>query len=89
MSRTPPERTPDQQRDHDWEAAMRTGTPDAVRRWATQYDVPLIHPEDDELLLDSIHTARAQAFTGAARRESVRWLAANHARVMAERGGTP
>lgn len=87
--RTPPERTPDQQRTHDHMAALRQGTPDAVRAWAATYDVPLLHAEDDDLLLLSIHAARVELLRGAAKRTSQQWLHANRARILAARGGAP
>lgn len=85
MSRTPPERTPEQQREADRIAALRIGTADAMRTWAARYAVPLFHLDDDELLLLSIHGARVVAFQGALRRESEAWLASNEARIRAER----
>jgi hypothetical protein len=83
--RTPPERTPAQQKAHEREQALRDGTPAAVRAWAQRYDVPLIGIDDDEMLLISIHEARVELFQGAARRKSIHWLAANKARIIAER----
>lgn len=85
MSRTPPPRTPEQQREHDRVQALKAGTPHAMRQWAERYAVPLFHLEDDELLLISIHSARVVAFTGALRRASEQWLAENEARIRAER----
>ena len=85
MSRTPPPRTPAEQRAHDRIQALRLGTPDAMRQWAARYGVPLFHLDDDALLLVSIHSARVVAFTGKIQRESAAWLAANEARIRAER----
>lgn len=85
--KTPPPRTPEQQKTHEREQALRTGTPAAVRAWATTYDVPLIGMDDDELLLISIHEARAELFHGQARRASWDWLKQNKARITAEREG--
>jgi hypothetical protein len=85
MSRTPPERTPAQQREADRIQALRLGTPDAMRVWAERYRVPLFHLDDDELLLVSIHGARVVAFGGNLRSDSQAWLAANEARIRAER----
>lgn len=87
--RTPPERTPSEQREHDRVQALKVGTPDAVRAWAARYNVPLIGADDDELLLLSIHAARVEALTGTARRTSRDWLAQNQARIIAAHGGTP
>lgn len=88
MSRTPPERTPEQQREADRIAAIRIGTPAAVRAWAERYAVPLIHPEDDETLLITIHEARAALFHGPAKRASLAWLFQNRARIIAAREAT-
>lgn len=79
------ERSIAEQRTADRIAALRIGAPDAVRAWARQYDVPLINPDDDELLLITIHEARVATFTGKTRRASERWLAANKARIMEAR----
>jgi len=87
MSRTPPPRTPDQQRDVDRIAALKIGTPDAIRQWAARYRVPLIHPEDDELLLITIHETRIKCLTGKRVFESHCWLATNRARIIAARQG--
>lgn len=85
MSRTPPQRTPEQQRDADRVQALRSGTPEAMRAWAATYQVPLFHQDDDDLLLVAIHDARATLFTGQLRRESLAWLAAHQERILAER----
>lgn len=85
MSYTPPPLSPEAQRDADRTQALRIGTPDALRAWAEQYDAPLFHLDDDELLLLSIHEARVVLFQGAARRQSRAWLDANKARILAER----
>lgn len=85
MSRTPPPRTPAQQREHDRMQALRDGTSDAMRAWAARYQVPLFHLDDDELLLLSIHGARVVAFAGSLQRQSAAWLATNEARIRAER----
>lgn len=89
MSRTLPPRTDTQQRDHDRVRALRIGTPAAMRDWAARYQVPLFHLEDDEVLLISIHEARIELLTGAARRASLDWLAAHRARIITAHGGTP
>jgi hypothetical protein len=87
MSRTVPERTPAQQKAADRIVALRIGTPAAVRAWAERYDVPLIDMEDDDLLLISIHDARAELFPDL-RAASLAWLRANKARILAEREGS-
>jgi hypothetical protein len=84
MSRTPPPRTPEQQRAFDRVAALKIGTPQAVRAWAARYAVPLIHADDDDLLLISIHESRMEVCTGKRWAESVAWLNANKARIVAE-----
>jgi hypothetical protein len=84
MSRIPPPLTEKEQRTADRLAALRARTPDAIRAWATRYNVPLIGIDNDELLLISIHEARVELFQGAARRVSRDWLAANKARIVAE-----
>jgi hypothetical protein len=55
-------------------AALRIGTVEAVRAWAAKYGVELFG--DDELVLRSIHEARAVdlGMSATARRESKRWL---------------
>jgi hypothetical protein len=85
--RTPPPRTPEQQQAHDRIETLRIGTLAAVRAYAAQYDVALFGLDDDELLMISIHEAREVLFTGKAKRESAAWLAANKARIVAEREG--
>jgi hypothetical protein len=79
MPKTPPPRTADQQRHADRLAALRTGTVAAVRAWAEKYGVELFG--DDELVLRSIHEARAVdvGMSVKARRESRRWLERIHA----------
>jgi hypothetical protein len=86
MSRIPPERSADQQQEADRDIALRIGTPAALRGWAQKYDVPLLGTDDDELLLISIHEARAELFP-TMRRASLEWLKQNKARIMAEREG--
>lgn len=88
-NRRVPERTHTQQRDADRLKALRTGTPEAVRAWAKQYDISLIEPEDDALLSITIHEARAVLFTGKVRKKSQTWLAENKARIMAAREVIP
>lgn len=83
--RTPPPRTPEQQKEVDRIAALRIGTPAAIRAYAAQYDMSLFCVDDDELLLISIHEAREVVLTGKAKRASAAWLAANKARIVAER----
>jgi hypothetical protein len=87
MARTPPPLTPERRANAARLAALRDGTPEALRAWAEAYDIPLIHPEDDELLLISIHEARRDeaAMPEHLRAASRRWLAANRARIVAER----
>lgn len=87
MARAAPHRTPEQQAEADRIAALKDGTPDALRAWAAQYTIPLIHPEDDDLLRISIHEARVadNAIPMRRRAESRRWLAANRARIVSER----
>ena len=79
MPRTPPPRTEDQQRHADRLAALRIGTVEAVRAWAVKYGVELFG--DDDLVLRSIHEARAVdiGVSAKARRESKRWLENIHA----------
>lgn len=84
MSRTPPERTSPQRQAADRDVALRIGTPAALRAWAQRYDVPLLGMEDDDLLLISIHEARAELFPSM-RRASQEWLKVNKARIMAAR----
>lgn len=87
MPRQAPQRSPEQQAAADRLAALVVGTPDAMRAYATKYNLPLIRTEDDELLLISIHEARVQlrALPAHLRRQSHRWLAANRARIVSER----
>lgn len=85
--RTPPPRTPEQQRHADRLAALRIGTVDATRAYAAQYGIDLFFVDDDELLLITIHEAREVVLTGKARKESQAWLAANKAWIVAEREG--
>lgn len=87
MSRTPPPLTSEQQAEVARLVALREGTPEALRAWAERYSIPLIHPEDDELLLISIHEARAAetALPEHLRAASRRWLRENRARIVAER----
>lgn len=84
MSQTPPPRTPEQQKAHEREQALRIGTAAATRAWAQKYDIPLIGMDDDELLLISIHEARIDLFP-TLRASSQAWLKANKARIMAAR----
>ena len=88
MPRTPPDATPEQRRTAARLAALRAGTPAAVRAWAERHGVPIINAEDDELLLLSIHEARAAepALPAHVRAASRRWLRANHDRILKERG---
>lgn len=87
MARIAPQRTPEQQAEADRIAALRDGIPDALRAWAKRYDIPLIRPDDDDLLRISIHEARVAdiAIPVRPRAESRRWLAANRARIVSER----
>lgn len=84
MSRIPPSRTEAQQKAADRLAALRDGAPAAVRAWAERYNVPLIGAEDDELLLITIHEARAELFSDL-RASSLAWIRDNRARIVAAR----
>jgi hypothetical protein len=79
MPKTPPPRTEDQQRRAERLTALRTGTVEAVRAWAEKYGVELFG--DDELVLRSIHEARAAdvGMSAKIRRESKHWLERFHA----------
>lgn len=67
--------------------ALRIGTPAAVRAWAREWGVPLINPEDDELLLITIHEARIDepGLPAEVRIASKRWLKENRARIVQAR----
>lgn len=82
-----PARALAQQKAADRRAALLSGDLVQIRAWATQYDVPLVNPDDDELLLISMHEARVTDPTMPARigQESQRWLDANKARIVKER----
>lgn len=89
MARTVSARTPEEQATADRIAALRAGTPTALRAWAEHYAIPLINPDDDELLLISIHEARTnEPGIGAKEQaQSRRWLKENRARIIATREG--
>lgn len=74
MPRTPPPRTPAQQKTAVRRLALLSGDVAAVRAWAAEYGVEL--SKDDRTLEISIHEARAVEPTmpARARRESIAWL---------------
>ena len=72
--RAAPAHTPDQQRQTERIAALRSGDVGQVRAWAERYGVTLLG--DEQTVLISFHEARAveQALPVSVRRDSRRWL---------------
>lgn len=76
--RTPPPRTPAQQKEHERRKALATLDVAAMRAWAEQYSVGL--PGDDALILLAMHEVRVidRVTPARLRRESIAWLQANY-----------
>lgn len=78
MPYIPKERTEAQRKEHDRYEAIRTLNVEAARAWMSEHGFGA--QGDDHVVLISLHELRAVYLTmpGYLRRESVRWLRANH-----------
>ena|ERR1051325_4579142 len=77
MPRTP-QRTPEQQKEHERREALATLDVPAMRAWAARYAVGLLG--DDRTVLISMHETRVldKVTPARLRQESITWLQANH-----------
>jgi len=78
MPRTPPQRTPAQQKEHERRDALARLDIPAMRAWAAHYAVGLLG--SDHTVLISMHETRVidKVTPAPLRRESIAWLQANH-----------
>ena len=78
MPRTPPQRTPAQQQEHERRQALAALDVTAMRAWAERYAVGLLG--DDRTVLISMHETRAVdvAIPRTLKNESIAWLKEQH-----------
>lgn len=76
--RTPPTRTPEQQKEHERRAALAALDIPAMRAWAERYAFSL--QGDDRTVLISMHETRVldKATPPKLRKESIAWLKVEH-----------
>lgn len=78
MPRTPPARTPAQQKEHERREALATFDVATMRAWADTYGAQLLG--DDRTVLISMHEARVldKQTPAALVKESIAWLQQEH-----------
>lgn len=78
MPRIPPERTPDQQKERERQAALLALDVPAMRAWLDRYGCDAMG--DDALVLRAMHESRAvdPKMPRRAQQESVAWLREQH-----------